>query len=239
MPISIDEIAACAADCHAAGAGRIHLHVRDDNGRHSLDCGRYRETIAAVRAAAPGMAIQVTTEAAGIYGVADQLAVIEELCPPQASVSIRESMRDAALARRLYAIAAEAGVGIQHILYDAADIALLRAAIADGTVPATMGDVLLVLGRYTPPRNADRAALAPFLTALGPAFPNWSVCAFGVTEHAVLLQAAELGAQLRVGFENNILRPDGTPAYDNAENVARLADAIATRTPHADKELPA
>ena len=239
LPISIEEIAACAAECQAAGAARIHLHVRDRDGNHSLDCGRYREAIAAVQAAAPGMAIQVTTEAAGIYGVADQLAVIEGLRPAEASVAIRESIRDAGLARRLYAVADEARIGIQHIVFDEDDIALLRHAMRQGIVPGTMRDVLLVLGRYVPPTDADPARLAPFRAALGTEFDDWSVCAFGASEHAILLRAAEMGGKLRVGFENNIHRPDGTPARDNAENVARIARAVADRAAHTPKEVPA
>ncbi|MCP4818606.1 MAG: 3-keto-5-aminohexanoate cleavage protein, partial [Shimia sp.] len=38
-----------------------------------------------------------------------------------------------------------------------------------------------------------------------------------------------LGGHIRVGFENNICRPDGTPARDNAENVARIAAALRTQ----------
>ncbi len=226
LPITIDEIAVCARLCQAAGAQRIHLHVRDDTGAHSLDCGRYREATAAVRAAAPGMAIQLTTEAAGRFGVAAQLAVIEGLRPGEASVSIRETMRDRALAARLYAAAAEAGTNVQHILYDLQDIALLRRAQAAGIVPDTSGGFLLVLGRYQPPRDAQAGDLAPLLAALQPGAAGWSACAFGRSEHACLIRAAAMGGHLRVGFENNVCRPDGTLARDNAENVARIVNMV-------------
>ena len=60
LPISPEEIAQTAKASALAGAHALHLHVRDAEGRHSLDAGRYREAMAAVAEAVPGMAIQVT-----------------------------------------------------------------------------------------------------------------------------------------------------------------------------------
>jgi 3-keto-5-aminohexanoate cleavage enzyme len=37
LPITPDEIAAEAARCCAAGATVLHLHVRDEDGAHTLD----------------------------------------------------------------------------------------------------------------------------------------------------------------------------------------------------------
>lgn len=229
LPVTPAEIAATAAECFQAGAGWLHLHVRDAQGRHSLDPGLYRETIAAVAEAAPQMGIQVTTEAAGVYSPQDQLRVLTDLRPAAASAAVREIARDAAVARRFYGFAAEAGIDIQHIVFDVGDIARLRAWLADGTVPEAMRSVLLVTGRYAPPRNASVAELRGLLEALGGDFPDWMVCAFGPTEQGVLMAAAALGGSLRVGFENNIHRPDGTLAASNAENVARLMAALRSR----------
>ena len=47
------EIAAEAAASAAAGAAVIHIHVRDAEGRPTMDLGRYRETVAAVREPRP------------------------------------------------------------------------------------------------------------------------------------------------------------------------------------------
>lgn len=225
IPMNIEEIAETAAAGQAAGATALHLHIRDAEGRHSLDPGGYRDAIAAVTARAPALDIQVTTEAAGRYGVESQLAVVAELRPAEASVSIREALREPDLAKRLYAVAHEGGIRIQHILFDTQDLAALRAAWSDGMVPASMRSVLLVLGRYAPPTDAGIDDLAPFVAAVRDSVDDWMVCAFGPAEHAVLARAAAMGGHVRVGFENNIFRPDGTPARDNAENVARIVTA--------------
>ena len=49
LPVTVEEVAATAKDCQAIGAAVIHLHVRDAETRPTLDLGRVREVVAAVR----------------------------------------------------------------------------------------------------------------------------------------------------------------------------------------------
>jgi len=221
VPLTIAEISLTAAACHRAGADGLHLHIRDADGNHSLDPGLYREVIAAINAQVPTLRIQITTEAAGRFDVATQLHCIETLRPSWASVSIREMARDTALAARLYAVAAEAPTQIQHILYDTGDAALMAHWQREGIIRPRQSDAILVLGRYEtgPPSAAQH--IAPFLSALPPR-TRWMVCAFGAMEHPCLRHAATLGGDLRVGFENSITAPDGSPWLDNAASVTAL-----------------
>ncbi|MFS4580920.1 3-keto-5-aminohexanoate cleavage protein [Phaeobacter sp. C3_T13_0] len=225
LPLHTQEIAESAAACQRAGADALHLHVRDAEGKHSLDAGRYREAMVAVAESAPGMAIQITTESAGIFSVADQLACLEELRPAAASISVRELARDPELAARAYAICAEAGTDVQHILYDLTCVEALRASYAEGRIPAPMRLAIFVLGRYDPPRLASPAELQPFLVAAEDLDLDWGLCAFGRREHACLMAGLEAGGQLRIGFENNTQAPDGT---EYADNAASVADFVAT-----------
>ncbi len=48
LPVAVDEIVSEAKACLEAGATALHAHVRDDQGRHSLDPGRYRELLSAL-----------------------------------------------------------------------------------------------------------------------------------------------------------------------------------------------
>lgn len=226
VPISGDELARTARACLAAGADAIHLHVRDDNGRHSLDPDRYREAIGAVKRAAPDMAIQVTTEAAGRYEVADQLHLIATLKPAAASVAVREMARAPNLAARLYATAMDQNTQVQHILYDRSCVDQLRRWYADGTVCASQRDAILVLGQYAPPRAGDPAELPPLLQAATTADLRITVCAFGAGEQNCLIRAHQLGCALRIGFENNRVAPDGTIWSDNAQAVRALRTAL-------------
>ena len=244
LPVSPGEVAAEAAACAAAGAHVLHLHVRDADGAHSLDPGRYREAIAAVRAAAgDDMIVQVTTEAVGRYSPAEQRALVRDLRPQAVSLAIRELAPDAASeaeALAFFAWAADAGIGLQFIVYDAQDTRRLvdfrLRAEATGTRPGSpdpasvasgssrkVPHALFVLGRYATGQRAQPGELDPFLEVWPRAWP-WTVCAFGPREADCLAAALARGGHVRVGFENNLQRPDGTLAASNAEQVAHVRE---------------
>lgn len=227
LPTSIPEIAATARSCFDAGATELHLHVRDDDGAHSLDAGRYREAIAAVAATAPQMEVQISTESAGVFDVATQLACLEDLRPAAASISVREVARDEKRAARIYALSAESEVRVQHILYSPACITQMLKWKMDGVIRAEQSDVIFVLGQYQPALPAQVGDLGSLLEALKDREIDWTVCAFGHNEQSCLLHAIGLGGNARVGFENNIHRPDGAPLSDNAASVAALVRASA------------
>lgn len=224
LPITSAEIAATARACQLEGADCIHLHVRDAQGAHSLDPGRYRDAMVAIGEAAPGLAIQITTESAGRFGVADQYACLDALRPAAASVSVRELDRDPALAARLYALADETGTDLQHILYGPDCIARFEDLCARGIIRDSLPDVILVLGRYVPPHPAHPGDLAPLLAQLARPV-TWTVCAFGRAERACLIEAIRLGGNARIGFENNTEQPDGSQLADNAASVRGLVTA--------------
>ena len=231
IPMTADEIGREAARCRDAGAAMVHLHVRDEAGAHSLDVGRYRAAVR--REAGPEMIAQVTTEAVGRYAPAEQIAAVRALRPEAFSVALRELFADPAGEAEGAAFLgeqAEAGTLVQHILYDATDVARFRALLARGLIPAARASALFVLGRYSAGQRSDPADLLPFLDAWGaggrPA-PRWGVCAFGPRERACAMAAALLGGDVRVGFENNLLRPDGSVASGNAEQVAGFRAAAA------------
>lgn len=231
LPLSAAEIADTARACQSEGADTIHLHVRDTEGRHSLDPGRYREAMAAIAQQAPGMAIQITTEAAGRYDVAAQLACLSALRPAAASISVREMARDADLAARAYALAHEAGTLVQHILYAPDCIDQFTDWCARRIIRDTWPSVILVLGRYVPALAARPADLAPLLARLRQPV-TWAACAFGRDERACLLAALRCGGDVRVGFENNLQSPDGQPLADNAATVRALVAAAAAEGRH-------
>ncbi|MBY6139700.1 3-keto-5-aminohexanoate cleavage protein [Leisingera daeponensis] len=225
LPVTPEQTAQAAAACFSGGARALHLHVRDAEGHHSLDAGRYREALDAVRESAPAMAVQITTESAGLYNVEDQLTCLDKLRPAAASVSVREMARDAELAARAYALCAEAGTEVQHILYGPDCIAQLCAWYQDGTVPGVMRDAIFVLGTYSPPVLAKPRGLAAFRDAAADMRLNWTVCAFGRHERACLLAAIATGGDARIGFENNIETPEGGLLADNAASVAAFVQA--------------
>ncbi|MGX9352899.1 3-keto-5-aminohexanoate cleavage protein [Shimia sp. W99] len=225
LPVTLPEIVDTARTCFAAGAHGLHLHVRDASGAHSLDAGRYRETLDELARAVPDMRLQITTEAVGLYSVAQQLDCLEQVRPGWASIAVRETARDMDLAPRVYAACADMGCDVQHILYDTDDIALLKDWQARGIIHPDQSSVLFVLGRYSAGQVSAPSDLAPFLAAL-PDAPDWMLCAFGPQEHACLIHAAKHGGNLRVGFENSLVDANGAPHANNAASVAALVHSL-------------
>ncbi len=220
VPVTVEEIAATSAACLEAGAHELHLHVRDKDQKHSLDPGLYQEAMAAVSETAPGLQIQITTEAAGVYGVEAQFETVKQLVPAAASVSVREMARDERVAHRMYGFSQEAGVRLQHILYNAEDIHQYKVWLANGVIMPTQRDVLLVLGSYEPQKDAQPYTLPGLLNSLGDDVSSWTVCAFGPTEQCVVRDVLRMNGHVRVGFENNPLKENGEPLRDNAESVS-------------------
>lgn len=231
LPVTIAETVAAAKAAFEEGAGALHGHVRDTEGHHSLDAGLYRELIAEMRAAVPGMPVQITTEAAGVFDPEMQRDVVREVMPEGVSVALREMWRgpgDDPEARSFHAWAREAGIAIQHILYTPEDARRLLELVRKGHLPQGV-QCLFVLGSYAPARPGSPADLAPFLDALEPVRSalDWAACAFGRSETACLVAAARSGGKARVGFENNLHAADGTLAADNAARVREVANALA------------
>ncbi|MEM8837336.1 MAG: 3-keto-5-aminohexanoate cleavage protein [Pseudomonadota bacterium] len=229
LPITIAETVEAAKQCYGAGAGALHLHVRDQDGGHSLDAGLYREALSELARKVPDMRVQITTEAAGIYGVSDQLNCLKRAAPSWASIAIREIAREPGLADAVYGTCRDNGTKVQHILFDAEDARFLEDWLDAGIVRDDQRSVLLVLGRYTAGQISDPAGLPPVLNAL-PRVSEWMLCAFGRREHECLIAAARLGGDCRVGFENSLENSDGHIWANNAQSVATLSAELESAT---------
>ena len=225
LPVTIPETVETAVACRRAGADGLHLHVRDAAGAHSLDPGRYNEALAELARAVPDMAVQITTESAGIYDVETQLSTLRTVAPDWASISVREIARAPELIDAVYGTCADNRTQVQHILYDADDAALLKDWQARGLVRKGQEDVILVLGRYATGQQSNPEDLMPLLQNV-PAGAPWMLCAFGASEHACLIEAARLGGDVRVGFENSLTAADGRQHHDNAGSVAALISQL-------------
>ncbi len=223
LPMTLPEIVQTAQDCVAAGADGLHLHLRDDEGRHILDAGLYREALAELRVTVPQMALQITTESAGFYAAPHQRAVALESGAGLVSVALREMVLDTddAVARKFYMECHSRGIFVQHILYDAGDFDLLARLLPDELLFDPGLQLIFVLGRYSKDQDSAPDDLKPFLArkdAMG-LMPDWAVCAFGRGETDCLCEARRWGGKLRVGFENSLWNADGRLAQDNAERV--------------------
>ena len=231
LPITPAELAEEAQRSLAAGAAMIHLHVRDEHGKHSLDVARYRDAIAAIRErVGKQLIIQVTSEAVGVYSADQQMEMVRELRPEAVSLAIRELCPQGAEQRAadFFSWLASECIAPQYILYSVEDVVRFEVLRDSGVVPGECPSVLYVLGRYGDGEDASVAQLRPMLAASRQPV-IWSVCAFGAAEAACMELAAKLGGHCRVGFENNLLLASGETAPDNSALVAQLVASVASQ----------
>ena len=224
LPVSITETVAEAAECHAAGAAALHAHVRGDQEEHVLDAGRYRELLNELHQQVPGLLVQVTSEAVGVYTPQQQIECIQAVRPEMVSMALKEissNFSDEATAQRFFNWCDEASVHVQHIVFSAEELSHFLDYRERGIVPPQHRCVLFVLGRYRVDFQSTPADLDPFLTQDLSGL-DWFVCAFGHQEQDCVMTAIEAGGHGRIGFENNLYLPDGNLAGSTAELIASL-----------------
>src|SRR5258707_15086978 len=76
LPVTLDELVATAKECEAVGASVVHVHIRDAHARPTLDPGRLRDTVAALRASTD-LIVQLSSGGAVTDPEADRLAVLD------------------------------------------------------------------------------------------------------------------------------------------------------------------
>ncbi len=227
IPLSPGELAENAQAILDCGASLLHLHVRDESDRHTLDPERYRTAIDAVRnQVGDELVIQVTTEAVGMYSPEQQISVVKELKPEAVSIALRELVPDrdnTSDASRFFEWLRSNDVMPQYILYSVDEVRWFEKLRERGMFHDDLPFVLFVLGKYGTTEYGDPADLEEFRQALGDERIPWAACCFGPREDEVSWFAATTGGHARVGFENNMLMPGGSEAPDNAALVELAA----------------
>lgn len=226
LPLTQQELVKTAIDCLEAGASMMHFHVRDSDGRHTLDHAIYLPVLRALEASVGDrMLLQVSSEAAGRYQPVEQIEQMKRLAPHCLSCGLREiigAKEDYTAGNAFFSELRRAGVLVQYILYSPAEVEWYEALCAKGVIPGDTHLLLFVLGRYGEAESKSYD-LSSYVSALKRKSP-WMACGFGFGEHAVIAQAAQLGGHGRVGFENNQQLPDGSTAPDNAALVKLACD---------------
>ncbi len=188
----------------------VHVHVKRAAGQDTFDADAVTETLNAVRTASPDTPVGITTGAWAAPAVEDRLTAITSwsVLPDFASVNWHEdgaeSVANALLQR---GVAVEAGLWTEPALH-----AWLESPVRDRCIR-----VLLEL-----PDDPDEArsldlanSMLATLEDAGNAIP---VLLHGEDRSAwvVLRHAKRLGLDTRIGLEDTLRLPDGTPAADNA-----------------------
>ena len=215
IPITAAEQATEARASVAAGAGAIHVHVRDEQGNESLEHGDVAATIEAIRAACPDTPVGIGTGAWIIPDLRRRLSVIRSwtTLPDFASVNLHE-----AGAAQVIELLFERGVGVEAGIWNApAAVSLVRSGFADRC--------LRILLEPAEASCSARMNLLQMEDVLMGAAPRRLLHGLGHCAWHLVEMAAKRGYDTRIGFEDTLRLPDGSPPAGNADLV-RAARAI-------------
>ena len=225
LPVTPEELARDAAECRAAGAAIYHLHVRDDQGRPTMDVATFRAALDAITSATD-LIVQFTTGGA-VSDSADARIAPLSLGPEMATLTTGSVnfgtevfLNPEPLIDRLYSEMRSRGTLPEFEIFDAAMIAnALTAYERNGADHHRHFD--LVLG--VPGALPWALGVIPFLVGMLPADATWSATGIGRAHLPVAEEAIELGGHVRTGFEDVRYYEPGRLAVSNAELVERVA----------------
>ena len=233
LPTTLTELVDEARACEAAGATMIHVHIRDDDHAPTLDPGRLRETVGALRAET-GLIVQLSTGGSVRDPLEARLAVLDAR-PDSCSLTCGTvNFGDDVFLNpwpfrvRLYERAREAGVVPEFELFDLGQVHALGRLLRECGPPAggrVHADFVLGVPGGMP---ATVPALVAGVQALPAEVTSWSATGIGRGHLPVMAAALALGGHLRVGMEDNLYFAAGRPVAGNAELVARAVDLAAT-----------
>jgi uncharacterized protein (DUF849 family) len=230
LPASLPELVAVAKECEAVGASIVHVHIRDDDARPTLDLGRLRETVAALREATD-LIVQLSTGGAVTDPEDARLAVLEA-SPQMASCTMGTvNFGEDVFVNRwefiveLHTRMQERGIVPEYEIFDLGQLSTLERLLDRHGLPAG-GHVHLDLVMGVPGGMPGTVgALAACSAALRDLPPGTTFSATGVGRATlpVLLASLAAGGHLRVGMEDTITYAKGQPVESNAQLVARAA----------------
>jgi uncharacterized protein (DUF849 family) len=227
LPVTIDELVATGRQCEAAGASVIHVHIRDDEARPTLDLARLKDTVQALRENTT-LIVQLSTGGAVTDSYEDRLAVLDagpdgcSLTCGTVNFGDDVFMNPWTFIRELYQRTKDLHVVPEFELFDLGHVATLNRLLdTDGEPYGGHVHCDLVMG-VPGGMNGDAATLVSAVEAL-PAGATWSATGIGRSTLPVIFAALSAGGHLRVGMEDTTSYARGRPVASNAELVQRAA----------------
>ena len=216
LSVTPDQLAAAAVAAPQAGAQAVHMHPKGADGRDSLEPAVVDAAVAAVRAAAPGLPLGVTT---GFWALPDADArrrAVEgwTVLPDFASLNWHEPGSP-----ELAEVLLGKGLGVEVGLFHAEAVA----SWAQSDIAKHCLRVMIELQG-----DEDVAVAEDMLARVQAAGSPAPILLHGLDESCwpLLEYAGVRGVQTRIGLEDTLKLPDGTLAPDNAALVSAAVELL-------------
>ena len=226
IPLQPEEIADEVYSCYLAGASVAHIHVRDDEGKASMEYAKFEKTVTLIR---EHCNIVINTTTSGGLGLTDEIRMkpFIELKPDIASfdcgsmnwahsttfINSPDFLEKLGVAMKENKVKPEIEIFDAGMIYNA--LYYLKKGILEA--PAHFQLVLGVPGGM----DATVENLV-FLKNLLSKDATWSALGIGRMHIPILYAALALGGHIRVGMEDNIFYSKGVLAKSNVEFVERV-----------------
>ena len=251
FPVTPKEIAAACVEASDAGAGVVHIHVRDpETGAGSRDPKLFKEVVDRYRDSGREALVNLTGGGGAFFkpdpedesragpgsdvaSLDERMAHLEECRPDLASLDINTSNQMEGpeefvylnTTRMLRAMAERykaAGVKAELEVFNAGDIEFGKQMIAEGLVGAApMFQFVLGVKWQDPATTLGMYYLREML----PPDAVWGALGIGRHEMPVVAQTALLGGNVRVGLEDNLYARKGVFAT-NGELVTQARSIV-------------
>lgn len=249
LPTTLEELVETARRCEQAGAGLVHVHVRDpeDGHRPTLDPVRLRDTVQALRESTD-LVVQLST-GGSVHDPLERRLTVLDAEPDSCSLTCGTVnfgddvfLNPYPFMSELYVQVQEQQVVPEFELFDLGHVAALRRLLDQHGLPYG-GKVHVDFVTGVPggmPGTVE--ALVAGVQALPEEVTSWSATGIGRAHLPVAAAALAMGGHLRVGMEDNLLYARGQQVQHNAELVERAAGLATTMqrppmTPEQTREL--
>src|SRR3954452_12959208 len=247
LPTTLDELVETAQRCEKAGAAMVHVHIRDDDHRPTIEVSRLKDSVAALREGTD-LVVQLST-GGSVHDPLEQRLQVLDAEPDSCSLTMGTvNFGDDVFSnpwgfiKELYAQTKERQVVPEFELFDLGHVQALHRLLREDGPP--YGErihcdlVMNVPGGM--PGTTD--ALVAAVNALPGEVTSWSATGIGRSTLAVALAALSKGGHLRVGMEDVLTLAKGQPVEHNdqlVERAVRLGEIAqrACMTPLEAREL--
>ncbi|NLX61034.1 MAG: 3-keto-5-aminohexanoate cleavage protein [Tissierellia bacterium] len=230
VPLTPKEIAEDVYESYKAGAAIAHIHVRDDEGKGTMNKEKFEETVALIKEKCD-IIINLTTS--GDLNATDEerQAHLKSIRPEMASYDCGSMnwmhksvfLNAPDFLEKLGKTMQEYHIKPEIEIFDAGMIYNALYYVKKGVLKEPL-HYQFVLG--APGGIAATVENLVFLKNLIPPNSTWSAFGIGKAHIPIMLATLALGGHIRVGMEDNVMFAKGQLAESNAQFVVRAANII-------------